>query len=74
MLDSGKPVASMGTDFRDYDNDGWPDIVVVALTGETFPIFHNEKNGSFRDMTQASQVARSERKAKRLGRDLGRLQ
>ena len=58
MLDSGKPVASMGTDFRDYDNDGWPDIVVAALTGETFPIFHNEKNGSFRDMTQASQIAR----------------
>ena len=58
MLDSGKPVASMGTDFRDYDNDGWPDLVVVALTGETFPIFHNEKNGSFRDMTQSSQMAR----------------
>jgi hypothetical protein len=25
----------MGTDFRDYDNDGKPDIVTVALNGET---------------------------------------
>ncbi len=56
MLDNGKPVASMGTDFRDYDNDGWADIVVVALTGETFPVFHNEKNGSFRDATYSSKI------------------
>src|SRR5207247_4055383 len=26
LLDSGKAVASMGADFRDYDNDGWPDL------------------------------------------------
>lgn len=57
LLDNGKPVASMGTDFRDYDNDGWPDIVVTALTGETFPLFHNEKDGSFRDATYGSKLA-----------------
>ena len=57
LLDSGKPVASMGAHFRDYDNDGWPDIVVVALTGESFPIFHNQKDGTFRDLTYGSKVA-----------------
>jgi hypothetical protein len=57
LLDTGKPVASMGTDFRDYDNDGLPDLVVVALTGETYPVFRNQGKGSFSDVTQKSRVA-----------------
>jgi hypothetical protein len=57
LLDTGKPVASMGTDFRDYDNDGLPDLVVVALTGETYPVFRNQGKGSFADVTQKSRVA-----------------
>ena len=57
LQDAGKPVASMGTDFRDYDNDGWPDIVVVALPGETYPLFSNKGNGSFSDVTYASRLA-----------------
>jgi hypothetical protein len=57
LLDHGKPVASMGTDFRDYDNDGRPDIAVVALNGETFPIFHNDGNGTFHDATAETRVA-----------------
>ncbi len=51
---NGRPVSSMGTDFRDYDNDGRPDIVLTALTGETFPLFKNEKDGFFRDATYES--------------------
>jgi hypothetical protein len=47
----GRPVSSMGTDFRDVDNDGWPDIVLTALTGETFPLFKNEGGAFFRDAT-----------------------
>ncbi|QOY85131.1 CRTAC1 family protein [Paludibaculum fermentans] len=58
MMDSGKPVASMGADFRDYDNDGWPDIVVVDLYNETFPLFRNTGKGGFRDATYASGLAR----------------
>lgn len=57
MLDTGKAIASMGTDFRDYDNDGWPDIVVVGLPGETYPIFRNQGNGTFADVTHRSRVA-----------------
>jgi hypothetical protein len=57
LLDHGKPVASMGTDFRDYDNDGRPDITVVALNGETFPIFHNDGHGAFHDATSETRMA-----------------
>jgi hypothetical protein len=56
LLDHGKPVASMGADFRDYDNDGFPDIAVTALTGDTFPLFRNNGNGTFQDATYASQM------------------
>jgi enediyne biosynthesis protein E4 len=50
----GRPVSSMGTDFRDVDNDGWPDIVLTALAGETFPLFKNDGGKFFRDVTYAS--------------------
>ncbi len=57
LLDHGKPVASMGADFRDYDNDGWPDISVTALNGETFPLFRNLGKGSFQDAGFSSRMA-----------------
>jgi hypothetical protein len=56
--DSGQPVSSMGTDFQDYDNDGWEDIQFTALAGETFPLFHNDGRGAFVEATQASGLAR----------------
>ena len=49
----------MGVDFRDYDNDGRPDIVLTALTGETFPLFKNEKGTFFRDVTYESGLAKA---------------
>ena len=56
LLDHGKPVSSMGTDFRDYDNDGRPDILVTALAGETFPLFRNLGKGLFQDATYSSRL------------------
>jgi hypothetical protein len=32
--DDGKTFAGMGTDFGDYDNDGWPDIFVDSLANQ----------------------------------------
>ena len=46
----------MGADFRDYDNDGLPDITYAALAGETFPLFHNEGKAWFRDATYRSRM------------------
>jgi enediyne biosynthesis protein E4 len=56
LMDSGKPVASMGADFRDYDNDGWPDLFVTDLFNETFPVFRNTGKGDFRDAGYATRV------------------
>jgi hypothetical protein len=39
--DNGRPVASMGADFRDFDNDGRPDVVFTAMMGDTYPLFRN---------------------------------
>ncbi len=54
---SGRPVSGMGTDFQDYDNDGWEDIHLTALSGETFPLFRNDGHGAFVETTQSSGLA-----------------
>ena len=58
--DSGRPISSMGADFQDYDNDGWEDIHLTALAGETFPLFRNESSTtrSFVETTGTSGLAR----------------
>jgi len=54
---SGRAISAMGADMQDYDNDGWLDIHVTALTGELFPLFRNDTRGAFEETTQASGVA-----------------
>jgi hypothetical protein len=56
LRDDGKPVASMGVEFKDYDNDGWPDLFVTALAGETFPLFRNLGKGGFNDGSHVSRL------------------
>ena len=55
LPDDGNAISGMGTDFRDYNNDGLPDIVFTALQGQTFPLFQNTGKGQF---VQPSQVSR----------------
>jgi len=54
LRDDAEWISGMGLDFRDIDNDGYPDIVYVALDEETFPIFKNTGKGDFLDITRAS--------------------
>lgn len=56
LNDHGQAVSAMGVDFRDYNNDGLPDLVFTALTGETFPLFRNQRGGAFYDRTYADGV------------------
>ena len=61
LVDAGTEMSAMGAEFRDLDNDGWPDIVATALSGETFPYFRNTGKGAFADAGQSSQLARLSR-------------
>lgn len=54
LPDAGTEMSSMGTDFRDFDNDGKPDILLTALSGETFPLFRNKGRGVFGDVSHDS--------------------
>jgi enediyne biosynthesis protein E4 len=47
----GKAIAGMGTDFRDVDNDGRPDIFETAMFGEGFPLYKNLGDGQFQDVS-----------------------
>ena len=58
LEENGRFISGMGVDFRDIDNDGLPDIAVVALDNETFPLFRNIGKGGFRDITGTSGMAR----------------
>jgi len=57
LRENAELISGMGVDFRDLDNDGYPDIAMVALDDETFPIFRNTGKGDFTDVTQSSRVA-----------------
>jgi enediyne biosynthesis protein E4 len=54
LREDGVYISGMGVDFRDLDNDGYPDIVIVALDGETFPLFKKTGKGSFTEVTRES--------------------
>jgi hypothetical protein len=56
LPDHGRGVSAMGADFRDYDNDGLPDVTFAALAGETFPLFRNQGSGWFTDVTYRSRL------------------
>ena len=56
--ENGKAVSGMGIEFRDFDNDGLPDIWHTATELETFPLFRNRGAGIFIDVTGRSGLAR----------------
>ncbi len=57
--EDGRALSSMGSDFRDADNDGREDIFVGALMNETFPFFRGLGGGFFQDVTNLSGIGRS---------------
>jgi enediyne biosynthesis protein E4 len=54
--EDGKTYAGMGVDAADYDNDGYPDVVLTTLSYQTYPLYRNNGDLSFNYMTKASSV------------------
>ncbi|MDZ7637807.1 MAG: FG-GAP-like repeat-containing protein [Bryobacterales bacterium] len=57
LLNDGRPISSMGASVGDIDNDGNEEIVVSALSNETFPLFRNLGEAAFQDITAPSGIA-----------------
>jgi hypothetical protein len=51
----------MGLDFRDFNNDGYPDIAFVALNNQTFPLFLNKAGKGFEEVTTPTGMGRLSR-------------
>jgi hypothetical protein len=47
----------MGSDFRDVNNDGLPDIWHTAVEHQTFPLYLNQGKRQFLDATATSGLA-----------------
>ena len=54
LPEHGNLISGMGCDFRDLNNDGYPDIALAALQNETFPIYQNVAGTSFEEITARS--------------------
>ncbi|MBV9434770.1 MAG: CRTAC1 family protein [Acidobacteria bacterium] len=62
LNEDGRPVASMGVDFRDFDNDGRPDLVFTAMINDSYLLYHNTgKSPAFEDYTARSGLAAATR-------------
>ena len=55
----GTALSGMGSDFRDVDNDGLPDIWHTSVEHQTFPLYINRGKGRFVDMTAAAGLSRT---------------
>jgi hypothetical protein len=49
--EDGQEQAGMGVGVGDYDNDGWLDIVKTNFSDDTPTLYHNNRDGTFTDVT-----------------------
>lgn len=56
--EEGRTYAGMGVDFADYNNDGWPDIVVTDLANQRYNLYENAGDGTFNYASFSSGLGR----------------
>jgi hypothetical protein len=50
----GATFAGMGVDFEDYNNDGWPDVIITDLANQRYSLYINGGDGTFDYATNSS--------------------
>jgi enediyne biosynthesis protein E4 len=50
----GASFAGMGVDFEDYDNDGWPDVIITDLANQRYALYQNAGDGTFNYSTNTT--------------------
>lgn len=43
----GQTYAGMGVDFADYQNEGWPGLVITDLANQRYVLYQNNRDGTF---------------------------
>ncbi len=54
--EQGATVSGMGSDAKDYNNDGWVDIIYNDLVGEVFGLLRNKAGEMFEDVTRQTNI------------------
>ena len=54
----GRTFAGMGVDFSDYNNDGWPDLIVTNLANQRYALYMNTGEGGFTYASQMTGISR----------------
>lgn len=54
LNDDGRAVAGMGVDFRDFNNDGRPDLAITDMINDSYLLFRNTGGSPFFDDITAS--------------------
>ena len=57
--DDGRSFAGMGADVEDYDNDGWPDVIVTTLSLERYALYRGVGRGRFEYASHTSGVGQA---------------
>ena len=55
----GRTYAGMGVDFADYNNDGFPDLIITDLANQRYALYLNSRDSTFSYASFTSGVARA---------------
>jgi hypothetical protein len=55
----GRTYAGMGVDFADYNNDGWPDLIITDLANQRYALYQNNQDSTFTYSSFTSGIARA---------------